>query len=114
MVLLTSKEGIIPAWEDENNANGGRWLCTCSTRDQDSAWLNLVIWALTFYRVSHTTKIVACIGEQGFSPYGSEICGINFSPRSDRISVWIRRRDSPSVLSIGSVVLASCSQDLRC
>lgn len=69
---------------------------------------NLGHWLFTL--VSHTSKIVACIGEQGFSPYGSEICGINFSPRSDRISVWIRRKDSPSVLSIGSVVLASSSQ----
>eukprot|EP00002_Diphylleia_rotans_P037152 TRINITY_DN8276_c0_g1_i1.p1 TRINITY_DN8276_c0_g1~~TRINITY_DN8276_c0_g1_i1.p1 ORF type:complete len:261 (-),score=40.60 TRINITY_DN8276_c0_g1_i1:51-833(-) len=84
------KCGIFPAWEDEANRYGGRWLLRLSTRSRDvmyQKWLRL---------------LMACIGEM-FDD-GPEICGcvVNFRTVDSRISVWTRSSTKRQVaLSIG-------------
>jgi len=74
------KSGIKPMWEDEANANGGKWVLTMKNNpgllDQCWQWLTM-----------------ALVGEE--LDEGDEICGAVVSLRSkvDRIQVWTRSKD---------------------
>ncbi|KAI0073242.1 translation initiation factor eIF4e [Panus rudis PR-1116 ss-1] len=74
------KSGIKPMWEDEANANGGKWVLTMKQNPQllDRCWIWLAM---------------ALIGED--LDEGDEICGAVVSLRSkvDRIQLWVRSKD---------------------
>ncbi|KAH8116162.1 translation initiation factor eIF4e, partial [Phellopilus nigrolimitatus] len=83
------KSGIKPMWEDEANANGGKWVLTMKNNPQllDRCWSWLAM---------------ALVGEE--IDDGDEICGAVVSLRSkvDRIQLWIRSKDDiERVNSIG-------------
>ncbi|KAI0253434.1 eukaryotic translation initiation factor 4E class II [Lactifluus subvellereus] len=74
------KSGIKPMWEDEANANGGKWVLTMKNNpallDQCWQWLTM-----------------ALVGEE--LDETDEICGAVVSLRSkvDRIQLWTRSKD---------------------
>lgn len=74
------KSGIKPMWEDEANANGGKWVLTMKNNPQllDRSWSWLAM---------------ALVGED--LDDGDEICGAVVSLRSkvDRIQLWTRSKD---------------------
>lgn len=74
------KSGIKPMWEDEANANGGKWVLTMKNNPQllDRCWGWLAM---------------ALVGED--LDDGDEICGAVVSLRSkvDRIQLWTRSKD---------------------
>jgi translation initiation factor 4E len=74
------KKGIKPMWEDEANANGGKWVLTMKNNPQllDRCWNWLAM---------------ALVGED--LDEGEEICGAVVSLRSkvDRIQLWTRSKD---------------------
>lgn len=74
------KSGIKPMWEDEANANGGKWVLTMKNNPQllDRCWAWLAM---------------ALVGED--LDEGDEICGAVVSLRSkvDRIQLWTRSKD---------------------
>jgi len=74
------KSGIKPMWEDEANANGGKWVLTMKSQPQllDRCWSWLAM---------------ALVGEE--LEDGDEICGAVVSLRSkvDRIQLWTRSKD---------------------
>ena len=74
------KKGIKPMWEDEANANGGKWVLTMKNNPQllDRCWNWLAM---------------ALVGED--LDEGDEICGAVVSLRSkvDRIQLWTRSKD---------------------
>jgi translation initiation factor 4E len=83
------KSGIKPMWEDEANANGGKWVLTMKNNpallDQCWQWLTM-----------------ALVGEE--LDEGDEICGAVVSLRSkvDRIQLWTRsKEDVEKVNGIG-------------
>ncbi|KAH9025951.1 eukaryotic translation initiation factor 4E class II [Lactarius pseudohatsudake] len=83
------KSGIKPMWEDEANANGGKWVLTMKNNptllDQCWQWLTM-----------------ALVGEE--LDESDEICGAVVSLRSkvDRIQLWMRSKDDVErVNSIG-------------
>lgn len=83
------KSGIKPMWEDEANANGGKWVLTMKANPAllDRCWNWLAM---------------ALVGEE--LEDGDEICGAVVSLRSkvDRIQVWTRSKDDVEKLnSIG-------------
>ncbi|KAL5521556.1 hypothetical protein ACEPAF_2304 [Sanghuangporus sanghuang] len=84
------KTGIKPMWEDEANANGGKWVLTMKNNPQllDRCWSWLAM---------------AMVGEE-FDDYSEDICGAVVSLRSkvDRIQLWIRiKEDVERVNGIG-------------
>ncbi|KAG6897307.1 hypothetical protein C0992_002609 [Termitomyces sp. T32_za158] len=88
------KAGIKPMWEDEANANGGKWVLTMRNNptllDRCWSWLTM-----------------ALIGEE--LEDGDEICGAVVSLRSkvDRIQVWTRSKDDVEKLNaIGKKLVA--------
>ena len=74
------KKGIKPMWEDEANANGGKWVLTMKNNPQllDRCWNWLAM---------------GLVGED--LDEGDEICGAVVSLRSkvDRIQLWTRSKD---------------------
>ncbi|KAI0360378.1 translation initiation factor eIF4e [Trametes cingulata] len=74
------KSGIKPMWEDEANANGGKWVLTMKNNPQllDRCWSWLAM---------------ALVGED--LDEGDEICGAVVSLRSkvDRIQLWTRSKE---------------------
>jgi len=74
------KSGIKPMWEDEANANGGKWVLTMKNNPAllDRCWSWLAM---------------ALVGEE--LEEGDEICGAVVSLRSkvDRIQVWTRNKE---------------------
>jgi hypothetical protein len=83
------KSGIKPMWEDEANANGGKWVLTMKNNPQllDRCWAWLAM---------------ALVGED--LDESDEICGAVVSLRSkvDRIQLWTRSKDDvEKINSIG-------------
>lgn len=80
------KSGIKPMWEDEANANGGKWVLTMKNNPQllDRCWYSLAM---------------ALIGEE--LEDGDEICGAVVSLRTkvDRIQLWTRSKDDVEKLN---------------
>ncbi|TFK49237.1 translation initiation factor eIF4e [Heliocybe sulcata] len=74
------KSGIKPMWEDEANANGGKWVLTMKNNPAllDRCWSWLAM---------------ALVGEE--LDEGDEICGAVVSLRSkvDRIQLWTRSKE---------------------
>ncbi|TFY73756.1 hypothetical protein EWM64_g10256 [Hericium alpestre] len=74
------KAGIKPMWEDEANANGGKWVLTMKNNPAllDRCWQWLTM---------------ALVGEE--LDEGDEICGAVVSLRSkvDRIQLWLRNKE---------------------
>ncbi|KAI0652225.1 eukaryotic translation initiation factor 4E class I [Trametes meyenii] len=84
------KEGIIPAWEDEANKNGGKWSIQLP-RDKnrgvvDKMWLYTMLAA-----IGETFDPLLTSGEGGENPQ-SLITGVIVSTRPQfyRISIWTR------------------------
>ncbi|GLB39031.1 putative initiation factor [Lyophyllum shimeji] len=80
------KSGIKPMWEDEANANGGKWVLTMKNNPAllDRCWSWLAM---------------ALVGEE--LEEADEICGAVVSLRSkvDRIQVWTRSKDDVEKLN---------------
>jgi translation initiation factor 4E len=74
-------------WEDEANANGGKWVLTMKNNPQllDRSWNWLAM---------------ALVGQE-LEDSGDEICGAVVSLRSkvDRIQVWTRKKDDVEKLN---------------
>lgn len=73
------KTGIIPAWEHDANAHGGKWVVEFNRQDREAinrAWMNTTL---------------ACIGES-FGAESEDLCGIVVSVRNKkfRISLWTK------------------------
>lgn len=91
-VLQLFRDSIKPAWEDENNRNGGKWLIRVKKEFTNRFWEELVL---------------AFIGEQlSYGLYGSggneddikEVCGIVLTIRDhDIISVWNRNSNDETI-----------------
>lgn len=81
------KSGIKPMWEDEANANGGKWVLTMKNNPQllDRCWSWLAM---------------ALVGEE-LEGDADEICGAVVSLRSkvDRIQVWTRSKEDVEKLN---------------
>ncbi|KAG6901427.1 hypothetical protein C0995_012102, partial [Termitomyces sp. Mi166 len=95
------KSGIKPMWEDEANANGGKWVLTMRNNPTllDRCWNWLTM---------------ALVGEE--LEDGDEICGAVVSLRSkvDRVQVWTRSKDDVKKLNaIGKklITLLDVSQE---
>lgn len=89
------KSGIKPMWEDEANANGGKWVLTMKSNPEllDRCW---------------TWLTMALVGEE--IEEDDEICGAVVSLRSkvDRIQLWIRAKDDvEKVNSIGKKLVST-------
>jgi len=83
------KDGIMPAWEDPANENGGKWVLELARTDNS---LNKV-WMYT---------VLAMIGEN--FPDSNEICGavVSLRPKKNRLALWTRTaKDSHSQRRIG-------------
>jgi translation initiation factor 4E len=88
------KSGIKPMWEDEANANGGKWVLTMKNNPAllDRCWQWLAM---------------ALVGQD--LEDGDEICGVVVSLRSkvDRIQLWTRSKDDIERLNaIGKKLVA--------
>ncbi|KAF8922484.1 translation initiation factor eIF 4e-like domain-containing protein [Mucidula mucida] len=92
------KEGIIPAWEDEANKNGGKWSIQLPRDKIGSRWI----------RCGFIPSMLAAIGEtfdpllteaaaSGGIPPASLITGVIVSirPQFYRISIWTRLAPKP-------------------
>jgi len=71
------KDGIKPAWEDERNCKGGRWLMAFNKQNRqhlDSYWL----------------EVLLCLIGEAFDDDGDDVCGavVDIRPKQDRISIW--------------------------
>jgi len=87
------KKGIRPMWEDEANANGGKWVLTMKSNPQllDRCWSWLTM---------------ALVGEE--LDEKDEICGAVVSLRTklDRIQLWTRSKDDVErINSIGKRIV---------
>jgi len=71
------KDGIMPAWEDPANMEGGKWVLELPRTDNS---LNKV-WMYT---------VLAMIGEN--FPDSNEICGavVSLRPKKNRLALWTR------------------------
>lgn len=86
------KEGIQPAWEDDRNKRGGRWLINLNKSqrqtDLDNFWLETLL----------------CLIGEAFDEYSDDICGatINIRPKQDKLGVWTSdAQKAESALKIG-------------
>jgi translation initiation factor 4E len=84
------KKEIKPMWEDDNNANGGKWVVVVGKQDRpalDAIWEGVLL---------------SLIGEtMGDS---RELCGAVCSVRKkgDKIAVWTRNKtDEQAIMAIG-------------
>lgn len=85
------KEGVMPAWEDPQNANGGKWVIELQKPERE---LLNTIWLYT---------ILAMIGE-AFED-SDDICGAVISLRKarNRLCVWTKTAsDSAKQMRIGA------------
>eukprot|EP00118_Oscarella_pearsei_P025758 m.308722 g.308722 ORF g.308722 m.308722 type:complete len:209 (+) comp44598_c0_seq1:40-666(+) len=89
------KDGIYPAWEDDANKLGGRWLVNINKAQRleclNRYWLEV---------------LMLLIGEQ-LEDASDEICGavVNVRGRGDKLSIWTRRSEKKDhVLKIGSII----------
>lgn len=85
------RTGIEPAWEDEQNINGGKWVLELDSADKRDDRVN-DLWKRT---------VLFCASEQADNEL---VCGCVFSPRRfvDRISVWTKDKDD-KVLRVGKM-----------
>ncbi|KAK7694855.1 hypothetical protein QCA50_002043 [Cerrena zonata] len=85
------KEGIIPAWEDEENKNGGKWSIQLpkdkNRANVDKMWLYTMLAA-----IGETFDPVVVDAESPDSPPSSLITGVIVSTRPQfyRLSIWTR------------------------
>lgn len=84
------KEGIIPAWEDEANKNGGKWSIQLpkdkNRPNVDRMWLYTMLAAIGETFDPHLTQ------QENASPSQSLITGVIVSirPQFYRLSIWTR------------------------
>lgn len=92
------REGIQPAWEDEKNVKGGKWVCELK-KEEDTTKLNQV-WQKT---------LGFCASEQV-----PNVCGCVFSPRKhvDRIAVWTDTCDEKIAMVVGEKWNELCGIDI--
>lgn len=85
------RSGIEPAWEDENNINGGKWVLELENSDRRDERIN-ELWKRT---------VLFCVSEQTDNEV---VCGCVFSPRRfvDRISLWTSNKDE-TVKKVGNL-----------
>jgi len=85
------KEGIMPAWEDPQNAHGGKWVVELKTTEKtelDTIWLY---------------TLLAMIGESFEA--ADEICGCVVSIRAyrNRVGLWTKTASNDALqLQIGN------------
>jgi len=85
------KEGIIPAWEDEANKNGGKWSIQLpkdkNRNNVDKMWLYTMLGA-----IGETFDPSLMSSDPSGSPPNSLITGVIVSTRPQfyRISIWTR------------------------
>jgi len=85
------KEGIMPAWEDPQNAHGGKWVIELKTTEKQELD---TIWLYT---------LLAMIGENFEA--AEEICGCVVSIRAyrNRVAVWTKTASNDALqLQIGN------------
>ncbi|EMD42215.1 hypothetical protein CERSUDRAFT_110746 [Gelatoporia subvermispora B] len=86
------KQGIIPAWEDEANKNGGKWSIQLpkgkNERFIDTMWLNTMLAAIG--------ETLDPLPEDGEEQPASLITGVIVSARPQffRVSIWTRSAPS--------------------
>jgi len=91
------KEGIIPAWEDDANKNGGKWSIQLPKEKNrpkvDEMWLYTMLAA-----IGETFDPILVGSESGGSPQESLITGVIVSTRPQfyRLSIWTRTAPSPT------------------
>lgn len=85
------REGIMPAWEDPQNANGGKWSLQLNTSAGEKKLLDEV-WLFTMLEM---------IGE-GFTD-SDEICGAVISLRKsrNRIAIWTKSTGEEAMKRLG-------------
>jgi len=88
------KHGILPDWEDKENANGGRWMIASQKNQKssnfDSLWYDLLV------------MIVIGNKEDFMIVNGLEACSRN---KGDRLEVWVKEiSDMKSVVNVGRKV----------
>lgn len=105
------KEGIKPMWEDEFNANGGRWTYNVERRNSsppNAPMPNIIeqVWL----------DVMLCLIGEGFHPHGDKIaggvCGIRQAPRGKsgetmgaKIHIWTRdANDVEANMAIGKTL----------
>jgi translation initiation factor 4E len=86
-------KGILPAWEDPANMNGGKFVMTMPKKDSragkcDEWWL---------------FSVLAVIGET-MDMSGDEICGVVVSVRKsqDRIALWLKSCNKDACVKVGT------------
>jgi translation initiation factor 4E len=88
------KEGIIPAWEDEANKNGGKWSIQLP-KEKNKAKIN-EMWLYTMLAAIGETFDPLQASDDG-KPVDSLITGVIVSTRPQfyRISIWTRLAPAP-------------------
>jgi len=88
------KKGIVPAWEDESCASGGRWVAKLEKvrpETMDETWLNLIL---------------ALIGEQTFEETDNDlVCGAVLSSRAkgtSKLALWMKTTSKEPVTRVGN------------
>jgi len=91
------KEGIIPAWEDEANKNGGKWSIQLprdkNRNNVDKMWLYTMLAA-----IGETFDPSPVLSDGNGKAVKSLITGVIVSTRPQfyRLSIWTRLAPSPS------------------
>ncbi|KAF5374895.1 hypothetical protein D9758_000220 [Tetrapyrgos nigripes] len=90
------KEGIIPAWEDEANKNGGKWSIQLP-KDKNRAHVDKM-WLYTMLAAIGETFDATSNGSEDAPPPSSLITGVIVSTRPQfyRLSIWTRLAPSSS------------------
>jgi len=83
--LRLFKKGIRPMWEDPANENGGRWVISCSKRQTESLWSQLVLML---------------VGEQ--FRFSDNMCGavLSIRPGTDNINIWNASGDNQEEIDV--------------
>jgi translation initiation factor 4E len=89
------REGVLPAWEDEANVEGGKFVLTLPKKDGKGAHQGKVdeYWLFT---------VLAVLGET-MDATGDQVMGAVVSIRKaqDRIALWLKTSDKDICVSIG-------------
>lgn len=98
------KKSIKPAWEDDRNKAGGKWVFVSTYKDIDvtSCWLHIVCDGKYF---SYCIQLIALIGDDFEN--SDDICGVVFSKRKngDKIALWTDDKNKESSIFSHGYVL---------
>ncbi|WVN89791.1 uncharacterized protein L203_105021 [Cryptococcus depauperatus CBS 7841] len=96
------KNGIIPAWEDSQNKNGGKWSIQVPKKNETKVAIDKM-WLYTMLAAIGETFETPTSDESGNAPSPTQsdlITGVIVSPRPAfyRISIWTRESASADAL----------------